>query len=279
MREILRIELDRVLELRGLRQSVSGPSNGMSRRSTSCSSEASTRRTEPVRFAARSTATFSHRSPRRSSRTRRPRGISSCFLRADGERIDAVFIDPDASDGERNGEASVDSHSLSLPGLVLEATGSAAELELLEASCERLSNIVDSEHWRARRKDCVEAMAAEDFWEDDESLRDARTPRAHGSHRDGARNGGQAPAAPARRRARSRPRSLAALPNGSSLLERAIDGLQNNDPQDAFLRIEALPEPRGEGRGQRVRRGTRRDVWRLGQAARDALRRTRARRG
>ena len=246
MREILRKELDRVLELRGLRQRQWAiewdesaidfllergfdPKNG---------ARPLRRAIDRYVLAPLAKTIVAHEAPE---------GDQFLFLRAHGDRIDAVFIDPDAGEGEASQGASSDSTTrvLDLPTLVLDAKGSGDELELLDASCQRLSDLVESDEWQARRERCVEAMAGEEFWESDarfetlallELIDRIQTGletaakllrRLHG--------GARSPAEIARR-----------LAERLFLLEHAIAGLENGEPQDAFLRIEALPEPRSE---------------------------------
>jgi ATP-dependent Clp protease ATP-binding subunit ClpC len=91
-----------------------------------------------------------------------PEGDQFVFVRSDGRAIQAEFVDPDSAgdlDGAEPGEGT--------PGLlaiVLKPTGSATELSTLAAEFQSLEQSLASTEWENLRLSLIEAMSAADFW-------------------------------------------------------------------------------------------------------------------
>ncbi|RMH81756.1 MAG: AAA family ATPase [Calditrichaeota bacterium] len=99
-----------------------------------------------------------------------PEGDQFLFVRSDGKRIEVEFVDPDAPEFAEEPPspektADTETEALQLPRLVLEATGTLAEVSFLRQEYERLSEHIRGEEWERKKQGALEQTSAEGFWE------------------------------------------------------------------------------------------------------------------
>ena len=98
-----------------------------------------------------------------------PAGDQFLFVRSDGERLDVVFIDPDApeeADGSAPAsETRTEPPTLEVRQLVLDARGTPEEVDLLEDRLTTLRARVESPDWEAQKEAALREMRAPGFWE------------------------------------------------------------------------------------------------------------------
>jgi ATP-dependent Clp protease ATP-binding subunit ClpC len=91
-----------------------------------------------------------------------PAGDQFVFVRSDGRAIQAEFVDPDSDAGPDGAE--VGEGAPGLLAIVLKPTGAAAELALLAAEFQIIEQSLASAEWETLRLGLAQAMAAVDFW-------------------------------------------------------------------------------------------------------------------
>jgi ATP-dependent Clp protease ATP-binding subunit ClpC len=95
-----------------------------------------------------------------------PEGDQFVFIRSDGRGIQVEFVDPDT--GETGGLPSSvkanGAHAPSLPEIVLSPAGSEAELNVLQREHVGVAETLASARWDDMKLRLSEAMAAADFW-------------------------------------------------------------------------------------------------------------------
>ena len=91
-----------------------------------------------------------------------PEGDQFVFVRSDGRGIQAEFVDPD-SDAAADG-AEPTSGAPGLLHIVLKPTGSGLELGVLAAETKAIDASLASAEWEALRLALAQAMSAADFW-------------------------------------------------------------------------------------------------------------------
>ncbi len=97
-----------------------------------------------------------------------PSGRQFLFVRGGAEKLHVDFVDPDAADapGESaapDAEELADGHSLRR--ILLQATGTREERELLEAGLVRLEDWTQTEDWRREKLELMSDAGAVAFWE------------------------------------------------------------------------------------------------------------------
>jgi ATP-dependent Clp protease ATP-binding subunit ClpC len=95
-----------------------------------------------------------------------PEGDQFVFVRSDGKAIQAEFVDPDSDGGDAMGPAvplSAD-RLVSLPAMILAASGTPAELQSLEREYEAILGTLSSDAWAEQKAALTEEMQASDFW-------------------------------------------------------------------------------------------------------------------
>ncbi len=95
-----------------------------------------------------------------------PEGDQFLFIRSDGKSIEAEFVDPD---GENAGAPGSDAplapgERVSLPGMILAASGTAAEVQSLEEEYEAVQSRLASKDWERQKARLAETMQGPDFW-------------------------------------------------------------------------------------------------------------------
>jgi ATP-dependent Clp protease ATP-binding subunit ClpC len=90
-----------------------------------------------------------------------PEGDQFLFIRSDGRSIQAEFVDPD---GEAPPSADVLAHPRALPTMVLAPEGTDAELQVLAAEQEAISQRLLSASWEELKGELSQRMANPGFW-------------------------------------------------------------------------------------------------------------------
>jgi ATP-dependent Clp protease ATP-binding subunit ClpC len=97
-----------------------------------------------------------------------PEGDQFVFIRSDGRAIQAEFVDPDsdvAADPPADADdATAAAEPRALPEMVLAPEGSEAELTILKAEYTAVSDALASPAWEDLKAHLSDAMAAADFW-------------------------------------------------------------------------------------------------------------------
>ena len=98
-----------------------------------------------------------------------PAGDQFLFVRSDGERLDVLFIDPDAPeevDEVSAGEpAPADRPQVDVRQLVLDARGTPAEVDVLDDRYDEILATVESADWERRKAGALAQMRTAGFWE------------------------------------------------------------------------------------------------------------------
>lgn len=95
-----------------------------------------------------------------------PEGDQFVFVRSDGRAIQAEFVDPDSDAAATTpaGDGDTPERLLALPAMILAPTGAPAELKTLHAEYAALAQILGSVEWEELKARCADNMAAADFW-------------------------------------------------------------------------------------------------------------------
>src|SRR5262249_30299644 len=95
-----------------------------------------------------------------------PEGDQFVFVRSDGRTIQAEFVDPnrEREGSPRTPEARGPVRPPGLAEIILGPTGSAAEVEILEAELAEFERTLGSQPWEELKARLLEAMQGADFW-------------------------------------------------------------------------------------------------------------------
>jgi ATP-dependent Clp protease ATP-binding subunit ClpC len=91
-----------------------------------------------------------------------PEGDQFVFVRSDGRAIQAEFVDPDSEAGFDAAEVGEDAPGLL--AIVLKPTGAAGELAILATEFQLIEQSLASAEWETLRLSLAQQMAAADFW-------------------------------------------------------------------------------------------------------------------
>ena len=91
-----------------------------------------------------------------------PEGDQFVFVRSDGRAIQAEFVDPDSDAGFDGAE--VGEGAPGLLAIVLKPTGAAAELAILATEFQLIEQSLASAEWETLRLGLAQEMSAADFW-------------------------------------------------------------------------------------------------------------------
>jgi ATP-dependent Clp protease ATP-binding subunit ClpC len=95
-----------------------------------------------------------------------PSGDQFLFVRSDGQGIQVEFVDPDAPAGEAPPSPRVTTGEADLAATILQADGSRAERDLLASCAASMRAKLEGAEWDELRTLLVGRMAASDFWDD-----------------------------------------------------------------------------------------------------------------
>ncbi len=175
---------------------------------------------------------------------RLPEGDQFLFVRSDGQRIDVVFVDPDAPAEPEPAVAEVpaEGEAIRLERVILDARGEPRERAFLEQEVRRLAGGLSAGPWRERKEAALGAMAQPSFWQSAErfvtlglaeymdrieaGMKTATSLLSRLTRADG-------------QRAQVSPSILRRLAQQVYLLDAALRGLDADQPADAFLLIES----------------------------------------
>jgi len=172
-----------------------------------------------------------------------PEGDQFLFVRAAGERIEVVFVDPDAEEPrpERRGEA----RPVELRLLALDARGERDEFDFLKGEVERLASLLESAGWKEQKERALAAMSEPAFWESEDRFRTLGRAEYVDRLEVGMRTAGSLLTRLSGRdetRHRFSPPLLRRLAQQVYLIDAACSGLERDLPAEAFLEIRAREE-------------------------------------
>jgi ATP-dependent Clp protease ATP-binding subunit ClpC len=94
-----------------------------------------------------------------------PRGDQFLFVRSDGGRLLVEFVDPDAPEDVSRPQESGGGEASSLPSIALDPHGTASELDELRTVHRRLVADTTCETWQQRKTAALSAMSSPGFWD------------------------------------------------------------------------------------------------------------------
>ena len=177
-----------------------------------------------------------------------PEGDQFLFVRSDGAAIQVEFVDPDA-DTTISEEPAALPAQLSLPPLVLAASGREDERQFLQQHLQDLNAQLDSEPWIERKQQWLKQMSGGGFWDDDQRFevlaRIELADRVEGGARAARSLAGRLSSRTAQSGA-SRT-LLRALAQQLYLLHAALEDLDAGVASDAFLAVEPVTTDAPDG--------------------------------
>jgi len=179
-----------------------------------------------------------------------PAGDQFLFLRSDGGRIDAVFVDPDAPESDGPVPASVvtaEPPERRVEEAVLDPRGTLPEMRFLQGLYERLLGQIGAETWREQKGAHLGRMRASSFWEAPDRFAILGIAEYMDRLETAVETAGSLLSrlgSTRRRDLRSRfPLDLVRrLAQQLYLIERALGALEKGGPRDAFLAVAAGAE-------------------------------------
>jgi ATP-dependent Clp protease ATP-binding subunit ClpC len=188
-----------------------------------------------------------------------PAGDQFLFVRSDGKQIEVEFVDPNpqdktAGEAENPTEAVAARGDLELESIALDAQGTPAEVEFLQDCFEQLVAEVESEDWQAKKNAALLQTSSSGFWESparfsvlgaveymdriEAGMRGGESllRRIIGRNSDPAGKPGGA--GMRKERQRFSADLVRRLAQQIYLLEIACDDLADSRPRDAFLQVE-----------------------------------------
>jgi ATP-dependent Clp protease ATP-binding subunit ClpC len=97
-----------------------------------------------------------------------PEGDQFVFVRSDGRSIEAEFVDPDGDSPARDEPAGADGRAadgpLALPAMILAPGGTRAELDTLDMELTSIEQVFASVEWESLKARLADGMRAADFW-------------------------------------------------------------------------------------------------------------------
>jgi ATP-dependent Clp protease ATP-binding subunit ClpC len=174
-----------------------------------------------------------------------PEGERFLFVSARQNRIEVMFVDPDADDGGPEQDAA--DGELRLEKLVLGSHGGPKELQFLQTELTRIRAIVEGEDWAGHKERDLEVMRREGFWDDPGRFavlaRIEYLDRVQAAFRTAERLADRLARSSGNRR--GSPRDVVdLLAHRLYLLDRACTGKDASTPPDAFIHLEtSLADP------------------------------------
>ena len=95
-----------------------------------------------------------------------PEGDQFVFIRSDGRAIQVDFVDPDgdAAGNPLPAAGAGAERPIALPEIILAPSGSASELDALQGEHRNIARTLASSQWEDLKADLADRMAAADFW-------------------------------------------------------------------------------------------------------------------
>jgi len=171
-----------------------------------------------------------------------PEGDQFLFVRSDGAVVQVEFVDPDAESAVAQDPVPT-STNLTLPPLVLAATGREVERQFLDSRLSDLAARLDSRAWIERKGQWLKQMNRMGFWNSDQRFAVLANielaDRIEGGARSALSLSGRLSSRAATKT--NSPRTLLrALAQQLHLLEAALEDLDAGVASDVFLAVEAM---------------------------------------
>ena len=187
-----------------------------------------------------------------------PQADQFLFVRGEGGKIVVDFVDPDAAEqeaAEKNlvpiseiEDGTETSPRLLIPYIAMRGSGRLDEVEALADQVEELESLIDSAEWSEARSTAMTSMGVSGFWEDPQRLpvlarAELRDRIDHGTETARSlldRLSGNAETS----RDHYPPALIQRLAQQVYLLDHAVQVLNQDLPQDAYLRIQPMQRDR-----------------------------------
>jgi ATP-dependent Clp protease ATP-binding subunit ClpC len=180
-----------------------------------------------------------------------PEGDQFLFVRSNGKQIEVEFIDPDAPEQPEAlsemeitpGETGAVARELRLEQIILDSRGALKEAEFLKIRYEHLAEFLQSEDWQQRKQHALDQTASAGFWESPGRF----AILGLAEYMDRIKAGFATATRLLDRLLGPKPGErtqfssvlLQRLAHQLYLLESAVKDVNENQPQDAFLLVEA----------------------------------------
>lgn len=172
-----------------------------------------------------------------------PEGDQFLFVRSAGERLDVVFIDPDAPEAEPPAPVP---EGLSLARMMVAPAGHGGEIERLQQVFDAVQETFVGAAWETRKTEALAALGAPGFW-DQEDRFIVLDEIEYMDRIEAAAGTAQGLLERFERRPQQVPKDVVSrLAQQLFLVEKAIDGWADRQPHDAFVRIEVRGSRRDE---------------------------------
>lgn len=187
-----------------------------------------------------------------------PQADQFLFVRGEGGKIVVDFVDPDATEqavAEQQlvpipelGDSSDSSPRLLIPYIAMRGSGRLEEVDALAEQVDKLESLVESAKWSEARAKAMESMGVAGFWDDPQRLpvlarAELRDRIDHGTETARSlldRLSGDAETS----RDSYPPALIQRLAQQIYLLDHAVEVLDEDLPQDAYLRIQPVQRDR-----------------------------------
>jgi len=174
---------------------------------------------------------------------RTPAGDQFLFVRSDGRGVQVEFVDPDAAPTVPPSIAAVPA---GLRELARDAHGRPDEVLAVQRELAELAARLDEDSWRARKAEAYAAMGETDFWTSErrhavlglaelKSRIEEQLTHAVGKADEWSRRAADVP-----------PESLRRLAARALLLQLAITAVERGEAQDAYLSVSPVHDPHGD---------------------------------
>jgi ATP-dependent Clp protease ATP-binding subunit ClpC len=171
-----------------------------------------------------------------------PQGDQFLFVRSDGAAIQVEFVDPDAEPAAAD-EPAAPPAELSLPPLVLAASGRDDERQFLQQRLASLTARLDGEPWIERKQQWLKQMSRADFWNSNERFEVLAhielADRIEGGARGARSLSGRLSSRTAAKSGTPR-KLLCALAQQLYVLNAALEDLDAGVASDVFLAVEPM---------------------------------------
>ena len=183
-----------------------------------------------------------------------PRGDQFLLVRAAGERLEAEFVDPDATPPAA--PAPVAGGTTALEGIALEPRGTDDEVECLSAHLEWLESRIGDDAWTTRKKTALDRQREPGFWDSPGRFQVfgqiEQIDRIEAGVRSARNLFEKLRGAPGAGRTRFAADHAGRLALRLSLLETAVADVEEARPLDAFVAVETV-DPGDDLRGAAAR--------------------------
>ncbi len=172
-----------------------------------------------------------------------PEGDQFLFIRSNGKAIQVEFIDPDAPE-DAGGETTVERPAveLTLPEIVLDAQGTAEEVAFLKEQYNALASLIEGTDWQEKKQGLFSQMSNPGFWDDPQRFKTLGLAEYMDRIESGFETAGRLLERLQRQEEEGKsysPTLVQQFAHQLYLIRAACQGLEENHPQDVFIKIEA----------------------------------------